>query len=232
MEQKRRGAMKNTGIRGRRSSLIIVWIFVIGSIIFANGEISAAPITDLFNTGVNDAGVVLPGGSDELHYQLGLPNPTGSEDVYIIPAINLGDLWVTARPGSAWIGPNSGELSTLAGNYSYILTFDLLGFDSSTAVISGLWASDNSSRILLNGIDTGNFRDRTGFLSMKFFTISTDFLPRSNTLEFIVNNESSGPTGLVVANLAGTAEVPIPGAIWLLGTSLIVLLGIKRGLRS
>ena len=109
----------------------------------------------------------------------------------------------------------------------------------STAAISGRWASDNASYIFLNGFDTGYKRDRLGFLSYLDFEIGPEtdfFITGTNTLQFLVNNLPSGdpnPSALLVLTLTGTAsEVPIPGAIWLLGSALIALVGIKRRLRA
>ena len=228
--------MKNTGIRGHRPYLILILLFVPASMILAAGQLSAAPVTSipgLFNTGVNDNGEVLPDGSKDPHYQLILPG-SGIKDAFKIPIDKLPPpgTWAIAPMGSAWIGPNAGNASGPAGDYSYVLTFDLTGFNSSKVEILGSWASDNSSRIYLNGKYTDNSRNRLGFRDLISFDIKTGFLSGINTLEFMVNNESSGLTGLVVANLRGTAEVPIPGSMWLLASSLIILLGFKRRFRN
>ncbi|UCD82103.1 MAG: hypothetical protein JSW26_11955 [Desulfobacterales bacterium] len=225
--------MQVNGIRRPRLFLMMVLVFVLASITFVQGEISAAPIGGLYSTGVNDSGDVLPDGSKDPHYQFLLPNPAATTDPSKIPLNTLPGPWVPAPAGSAWIGPNAGGPIGPGGNYSYVLTFDLLGFDLSTVSISGEWASDNSSSIFLNGNFTDYSRAFDQFGTLEPFTLTEYFVPGSNTLEFVVNNAGDGATGLIVARLEGTgAEVPLPGAIWLLGTSLIVLLAIKRKLRS
>jgi hypothetical protein len=105
-----------------------------------------------------------------------------------------------------------------------------------TAFISGRWASDNTSEIFLNGRPTDIKNVWPGFLDWTYFTIESGFEEGVNTLEFIVNNapaSEANPTGLLVLDLTGTAaQVPIPGAVWLLGSALIALVGIKRRLRA
>jgi hypothetical protein len=225
--------MKDTGIRERTVFLMMVLVFVLASIMFAAGEISAAPITipGLYNTGVDDDGQVLPDGSKDEHYSLTLPGSSGSQDPFKIPEDKLPDDWEDAPDGSAWIGPNAGNSMGPGGSYSYIITFDLAGLNLSDVSIAGEWASDNSSAIYLNDDDTGYSRDAFGFTSLKPFILADFFVPGLNTLKFEVNNNGSGSTGLLVANLRSPAVIPVPGAVWLLGTSLIVLLAINRKLR-
>jgi hypothetical protein len=67
------------------------------------------------------------------------------------------------------------------------------------------------------------------------FEILTGFVDGENTLQFSVDNLLPGPnpSGLLVANLTGTAsEVPIPGTVWLLGSALVALAGIRGRLRG
>jgi hypothetical protein len=87
-------------------------------------------------------------------------------------------------------------------NTYYDITFDLTGFDLSTASIYGRWSVDNvGNDILLNGVSTGNLNNN-GFTAWTDFTISVDegdiFLPGLNTLRFATfNGPGAGPTGSV-----------------------------------
>jgi hypothetical protein len=195
-------------------------------LILASEGVRAAPV--IFNTGVDDSGNVLPGGASDLHY---IMSYTGT---FPPPAVSVirppFPVWVTPPAGSAWIGSIS---SPPPGTYTYTLTFDLTGLDYLNFVLSGKWASDNTSKIFLNGSDTFNETpDGSAFSVLHDFTLQTGFQPGVNTLAFIVANigdaGSGNPTGLLVADLRA---VPIPGAVWLLGSGLICLIGLRRRLR-
>ena len=118
-------------------------------------------------------------------------------------------VWPAAPPGSAWIGPNDGDIGVAAGEYVYTLTFDLSGFDPSTAVITGDWDADDApSTILLNGSNTGNSLEPYAGWQLFPFSINGNLVSGVNVLEFRVGNHDSGgptPTGLLVANLSATA---------------------------
>src|SRR5262249_36639317 len=91
--------------------------------------VQAAPITSLFNTGVDAAHNPLANGSPEIHYVLVPPNPvfplrvaTSANGFPIGP-------WLGDDALSAWIGPaTDGSLNGPAGNFDYQLTFSLSGF--------------------------------------------------------------------------------------------------------
>ncbi len=121
--------------------------------------------------------------------------------------------WLVAPEGAAWIGPASGLQNAPAGCcYVYSVTFDLTGFDRTTAVINGQLASDDGTRIFINGVDIGFANEDVTFQTLRPFTISSGFVPGLNVLEFRVANCeepacSFNPSGLLVANLSGTAEL-------------------------
>jgi hypothetical protein len=164
---------------------------------------SSAPIAvpGVFSTGVDDSGNLLAEGSPETHYVLTTGNAAA---LAILPNPS----WVSAPPGSAWIGPTGGNVSDAPGEYSYAMTIDLSGFLPETAVLSGELAADNSVSIFLNGADTGV--RIPGFGSTTSFTIATGFVPGLNSFEFRVTNGPaafpSNPTGLLISNLSVTAE--------------------------
>jgi len=221
--------MKPTSFRGRPLVQLMVLVFLLASILFPVGEISAAlvAISGLYNTGVDDVGQILADGEAEQHYQM-----TGVDTgAFIISGGSKPSAWVSPQGQYVWIGPENGGSAAPEGNYLYTLTFDLTGLDPLTATISGLWASDNPSSIYLNDVNTGISRDdRLSFSSLLGFEILSGFVDGENTLQFYVNNLPPGPnpSGLLVANLTGTAsEVPIPGTVWLLGSALVALAGIR-----
>jgi len=71
-----------------------------------------------------------------------------------------------------------------------------------------------------------------GYSSLGPFTLGSGFIAGINTLDFVVNNiggEITNPTGLRVEFQSATADqVPVPAAIWLLGSGLLGLIGIAR----
>ena len=176
-------------------------------------EVHGATISGLFNTGVNATGTVLRNDTADMHYSLTGP----LSGAFVSPRYNGGSpasTWLVPPPGSAWICPNPQIAPD--GDYSYTLKFDLAGFDTATASLSGQLAADNRAQIFFNGIDTGFYT--SSFTAMSPFMITNGFLAGTNTLEFRVHNSrlSTGarnPTGLLIAELAGTVQALAPASV-------------------
>ncbi len=179
-------------------------------------EGGADPVPGLFNTGVDDNGDVLVGGSEDPHWDLSVSADTAHpgpqtfvlyDDVYPIPP------WLANGPDSKWIAPKPSQSpGNAAGDYRYRIRFDLGGLEPSTAVITGRWTSDNQGTdVLLNGVSTGVTSDGNFGGLGNPFTISSGFVDGTNSLEFVVNNGGSGnnPTGVRI-ELSGTAEPESP----------------------
>ncbi len=174
-----------------------------------------ARIPGLFATGVADDGLALPDSEPDPHYTM-----TVFPDEAIDPAVALSGppgAWIANTPISRWIGPdNDAAGQGPAGDYEFEIQFDMTGLDPATAVIEGLWTSDNvGSDILLNGVPTGN--GQTGNFGALFdFEISAArgdvFDPGINTLTFLVNNagDAANPAGLRVDGIFGWAT-PLGG---------------------
>ena len=130
--------------------------------------------------------------------------------------------WTADDANSAWITP--GDALSNAGNgyqepqgdYDYQTTFDLTGFDPTTASIVGQIGADNTvTHVLLNGQAVGYTPTNVGnnFSSLNALSISSGFISGVNTLEFLVHNDpgdSYNPTGFRaalngMAQLTGTA---------------------------
>ena len=215
--------MKNVSYR----KLIITILICFSAWILASAGVRAAPV--VFNTGVDDSGIVLPIGTADPHYIM-----SGASNQAFV--ISKWPTW-TDLPGivktAAWIGPTSSPSGQPAGQYTYTLTFDLGGSVPNNFGLRGKWASDNMSTIELNGADTG-FKTPMGaaFSGLNDFSLNTGFQTGPNYLAFIVTNDSppasDNPTGLLVAVQA----VPIPGTAWILGSGLICLVGLRRKRRS
>ncbi|MGV3772376.1 MAG: immunoglobulin domain-containing protein [Verrucomicrobiales bacterium] len=170
-------------------------------------------IDTLFMTGVDDQGIGLADGETDPHYQL-IANADNSGSAPIVQnslatPIVAGP-WLANTETSKWIGPQFDTVASAVGDYVYQATFDLTGYDYTTANITGGWATDNTGRdILINGQSTGQ-RNAAGFASLTPFSVTTGFVPGVNTLTFIVTNEVAvGYTGLRVDNLlAGARALP------------------------
>jgi hypothetical protein len=187
---------------------------------------------------VDNSGTPLADGALDSHYALGI-NPEGivagnpatvltSTGAFPIPP------WVGDGPLSAWIGLRNPDLAGAPGLYDYQTSFDLTGFDETTAILTGNWGADDSATISLNGVDTG--QSVIGFAALQGFTISTGFHAGENTLDFIVTNgpnpeTGTNPTGLRVEFTEATTATPEPASFVLFGLGLAGL-GLWRNRRS
>jgi hypothetical protein len=207
------------------------WLSAVAGLCLFAAQANAAPITSLFNTGVDASGTPFPDSTvGDPHYSL-VSVPAGST-TEILVRTSAGGFPIPPYIGddslSAWIGPNNDHfLDGPPGLYDYQTTFDLTGFDPATASISGGWSSDNDGvAILINGVDTGNPPTSFTQFSAGFapFSISAGFVPGINTIDFLVDN-GGGPTALRV-EMSGTASpVPEPGTLTLAAVGFMGLMG-------
>ncbi len=174
------------------------------------------PLPGLFNTGVDDQGVVLFDGSEDPHYRLVVnpddPNVTVPlvQDSTAFPIV--AGPWVANSDTSVWIGPRFETSGAAGGDYVYELQVDLTGFDPRTAFIEGLWATDNTAQLLLDGAPTG-VSNAGNFGTLSPFRLEGLFLSGKNKLQFKVNNAGAGYTGLRVQGLRGGARRGSPGDV-------------------
>ena len=171
----------------------------------------AAPIPGLFNTGVDNSGNNLPFGSVDPHWILSVA-PSGGGGPNAIVADPRPGSWVANTSDSQWVANKQNQLSgSPTGSYRYDLTFDLTGFDETTAAISGVWSSDNQSQLFLNNVlmDT-HAGGAMSFKSFDSLNFNIGFTPGINVLSVVVNN-LGGPTGVHVDSLLGSA-IPEPGS--------------------
>ncbi|HKX62997.1 MAG TPA: immunoglobulin domain-containing protein, partial [Verrucomicrobiae bacterium] len=159
-------------------------------------------LTELFSTGVDAAGALLPGESIDPHYELAVsadPDFAGPGAIVLMDAAPIPP-YVANGPRSKWISPSSnvaGFLGNLPGVYVYRTSFIIDAADPSQTSIFGLWGSDNESLdIVLNGRSLGISRLITrAFDTLGPFTITNGFIGGSNTLDFVISNAPpTGPT--------------------------------------
>ena len=175
-----------------------------------------SPITTLYNTGVDNNGVLLnngaPNGSVDPHYTI-VSGPaalytggfTGGVAYTTVP----NSLWWSDPTVAEWINPTnngSGQSNAPQGTYDYQTTFylkeDCIDLDQQTVTLKGNFAADDTACIWVNGTNTGQCT--TGFAGTEnFFKIAGGkglFVPGINRLDFVVQNTPSynSPTGLLV----------------------------------
>ena len=182
-------------------------------------QVQAGPLA------LSSAGALLTSPAVDPNYTM-VAGPLGAGNLLVVRSDGFPfPPWVANQSNLVqWIAPQSdyraGQTDP-AGTYTFQTTFDLTGFNPSTAVLTGEWASDNCSQIWLNGLYTGTGITAPGCLSaMHPFTISSGFQTGWNTLDFMVVNNEAGASGLIVS-ISGTAnEVPEPATLTLLGCGL------------
>ena len=173
--------------------------------------LQAASISKLFNTGVDDNGILLDSSQVDPHYTITAsadPNVPGPDAFTLLPGFPVGP-WIAEGPDSRWIAPQADQSGgNQPGTYTYRTTFDLTGLDPASARITGQLATDNGmAAARLNGTDLAGITS-AGFNSFTSFSIpaGSPFIAGTNTLEFDVSNagDSVNPTGLRV-EMSGTA---------------------------
>lgn len=143
-------------------------------------------------------------------------------------------VWLANSVDSSWISPHTGYASAAnndaPGAYTYSTTFDLTGLNPNTASLSFIVVADDSlTDVLLNGVSQSiSYNGGLGAFST-LFTINSDFIGGTNTIEFVTLNGGSvnSPTGLRVEFSNATADelsdVPEPSSIALLGFGTLLL---------
>jgi len=207
----------------------VIALAILAAIFLATPVASADPILGLFNTGVDSSGSLLSNGSSDPHYALVGPPPSAQCPLCSENAVARATdaAWISPPAGSKWIGPIDNNDAPGGVVYQYTITFSLTNLDPESAVISGLWSSDNGSFILVNGIDTGLTNGDAGSRAFEFMTpllIDRGFVSGANTLTFVVGNNGGGPTSLLISGLTGSANpIPEPSTFTLVLTGLVLL---------
>ena len=171
---------------------------------------SPVPVTTVFGTGLDGSGNLLVAGSADPHFTVTDTTtftPLGQATVVSNPP-SLG--WMGDTNTSQWISTTASGTPGSTDTYDYQTSFDLTGYNLATTVLDlDVAADDSLGDVLLNGVDTGI--SGASFDSLSSYSINSGFVSGLNTLDFIVPNSGSGPSGLQV-QLSGTANPGSPFA--------------------
>ena len=176
------------------------------------------PIPGLFNTGVGADGLALAGGAIDPHYQLIVNAQTNSTETFVETAADapvVDGAYLADTATAQWIGPQLNTSNSAGGIYVYRTVIDLTGRDPSTLVIQGGWASDNEGYdIRVNGVSTGNpwSQSYAGYTDFSIYgtNASLNWVAGTNTLDFYVENDGAGYTGVNIDFFASNLLIP-PG---------------------
>jgi hypothetical protein len=181
-------------------------------------SIRADAIPSLFNTGVDNLGVLLANGTVDPHYALTMsadPIDRGPSAFVVTPNGFPFPPWIAQGPKSQWIAPKTDQrVGNNFGPYVYRITFSLAGLDPATATISGQYSTDNNGTdVRINGVITGQTTPLTAYTAFFPLSITSGFVAGVNTIDFFLFNDpgstsEDNPTGLRV-EISGTAA-PLP----------------------
>jgi hypothetical protein len=194
--------------------LALLLIASITQLAFVPTEVSAVPIANLYNTGLDSVGNYLPTFGLEAHYSI-FSSPIGTfTPVAVDNTVYPFPLWVANTPPiSRWIGTSAQSSDGPGGNYVYRTSFNLpANANLSTVVITAMWASDDLGQVFVNTLPSGQFS--AGHTTLVPLTLTNNFQVGNNDIDFVVNN-AFGPTGLRVEGIKGTFSIPEPGSILL-----------------
>jgi hypothetical protein len=208
-KRKRKETKMNTNLKFQKRNH--KW-FLCLALIATTRALAAGPA--FYNTGVDDNHQQLSGGSLDSHYlmrQVSGGAYTGNPNWTNAVAMDTSITW------SAWIKPSDARWIYVAdaanlgqdwGTYEFMTTFDLTGYDPSTAVLTGKWALDQYGTIHLNGNVAASLPDENWNNNLTSFSLTSGFLPGTNTLTFTVRFPDGGD-GMVVSGASLTAS-PLP----------------------
>ena len=166
-------------------------------------------------TGLDATNTLLAsGGLADAHWMV---NSAPAQSVYPNNADWYGG-WLANGPASDWIALNANVTNNGPAPYTFSRTFDLTGYDVSTASLNGAWTIDDGGTISLNG-NVLDSQGSGGWGSLHGISAANSlFLPGLNTLSITLTDSDQF---LEAVRMEGSvnvspAAVPEPGSVALL----------------
>lgn len=173
-------------------------------VLWGLGSLSANPIT-VHNTGVDASDVLQPLGAITSYWTLSSEPGTATETLGSNPFRYYNISYFGDDAVSGWVSPTPFGNAGVGGFYTYQMSFDLSGFDATTALITGVFGADNDGAILLNGnvVASTVYAD---FIRPTAFTMNTGFLSGLNTISVRMDN-GGDPSAFRVKFSTATADL-------------------------
>jgi PEP-CTERM motif len=188
------------------------------------GQATAGTIS-VFATGVDNSNNPLPGGAQDPHYTI---TSGGTGPAIVLSPGNYWPQWPIPSTGK-WIFVADTTAAAPGGSFSIATTFNLTGYDPSSARLTMTYTTDNQSGLYLNGVYTGISRGINDYSQLWNVSISSGFTSGVNTLAF--NNIFSDTyDGMIVSAISVdatplTPAAPEPASLTLMGFGIAGMAG-------
>lgn len=197
---------------------IVLCLFVVA----AAGRIGLA---DTFNlsTGLDASNnLIATGGVNDAHWTVTTDptfSPTGIPQTVFPNNADWFGGWLANGPNSDWIARNANVTDNGPSPYTFTRTFDLTGFNVSTASLSGAWAVDDTGTLSLNGhllstLGSGAWGALTAFSDTG---ASGDFVQGINTLTMTITSNDRFLEAVRLDGSLTVRAVPEPSSFGLIG---------------